>query len=293
LIRAFSGKNTSSIVVDRREDLAGLSDNQIAAASAAAKDEHKEGKFVLRLQNTTGQPCSVRCKTVPCANASCRPRSRVIVEGGPFDTREIIIRTAHCERNAAKLLGYENHAAYQLEDQTAKDVSTVNKLLADLAVPRSANARREAADMQKIVDQEKGGFQIASWDWDFYSERVRKARYQFDESDVRPYYEVKSCPDDGVFFCRRETLWSHCSRSATILPVLSTRRARMGMYDADGQPLALFLGDYYARAFQARRRVDERIMCNKADYSETKPVVANHLNIPKPPQASRPCSTAR
>jgi peptidyl-dipeptidase Dcp len=88
-------------------------------------------------------------------------------KGGPFDTRETIIRTAQLRAERAKLLGYENHAAYQLEDQTAKDISTVNKLLADLAVPAVANARREAADMQKIVDQEKGGFQIASWDWGF------------------------------------------------------------------------------------------------------------------------------
>src|SRR5438093_7775977 len=166
-------KNASSIAVDRREDLAGLSDNQIAAANAAAKDEHKEGKFVLRLQNTTGQPLlgssQNRALRERIMQASLSRNSK----GGPFDTREIIIRTAQLRAERAKLLGYENHAAYQLEDQTAKDVSTVNKLLADLTVPAVANARREAADMQKIVDQEKGGFQIASWDWDFYSEKVR------------------------------------------------------------------------------------------------------------------------
>ena len=193
-------KNASSIVVDRREDLAGLSDNQIAAASAAAKDEHKEGKFVLRLQNTTGQPVlgslQNRALRERIMQASLSRNSK----GGPFDTREIIIRTAQLRAERAKLLGYENHAAYQLEDQTAKDVSTVNKLLADLAVPAVANARREAADMQKIVDQEKGGFQIASWDWDFYSEKVRKARYQFDESELRPYYELNHVLIDGVFF---------------------------------------------------------------------------------------------
>src|SRR5438045_8165558 len=121
-------------------------------------------------------------------------------KGGPFDTREIIIRTEQQRAERPQLLGYDNPAAYQLEDQTAKDISTANKLLADLTVPAVANARREAADMQKIVDQEKGGFQIASWDWDLYSEKVRKARYQFDESDVRPYYELNHVLTDGVFF---------------------------------------------------------------------------------------------
>src|SRR5512133_497237 len=159
-------RNASSIVVDVREDLAGLSDNQVAAASAAAKDEHKEGKFVLRLQNTTEQPLlgslQNRALRERIMQASLSRNSK----GGPFDTREIVIHTAQLRAERAKLLGYENHAAYQLEDQTAKDVSTVNKLLADLTVPAVANAHREAADMQKIVDQEKGGFQIASWDWD-------------------------------------------------------------------------------------------------------------------------------
>ena len=148
-------------------------------------------------------------------------------KGGPFDTREIIIRTAQLRAERAKLLGYENHAAYQLEDQTAKDISTVNKLLADLTVPAVANARREAADMQKIVDQEKGGFQVASWDWDFYSEKVRKARYQFDESDVRPYYELNHVLTRRRIFCRGETLrpdFQGAARSSRI----STRCAGMG-----------------------------------------------------------------
>src|SRR6478672_1394514 len=193
-------KNASSIVVDRREDLAGVSDNQIAAASAAAKDEHKEGKFVLRLQNTTEQPVlgslQNRALRQRIMEASLSRNSK----GGPFDTREIIIRTAQLRAERAKLLGYENHAAYQLEDQTAHSVATVNKLLSDLAPPAVANARREAADMQAIVDNENGGFQIASWDWDYYSEKVRKARYAFDENDLRPYFELNHVLLDGVFF---------------------------------------------------------------------------------------------
>ena len=166
-------KNASSVVVDRREDLAGLSDNQIAAAVGAAKDEHKDGKFVLRLQNTTGQPALASLQNREIRERIMQASLSRNSKGGPFDTREIVIRTAQLRAERAKLLGYENHAAYQLEDQTAGNIPTVNKLLSDLAPPAVANARREAADMQKVVDQEKGGFQIASWDWDFYSEKVR------------------------------------------------------------------------------------------------------------------------
>src|SRR5213075_1606251 len=274
-------KNASSIVVDRREDLAGLSDNQIAAASAAAKDEHQEGKFVLRLQNTTGQPVlgslQNRALRERIMQASLSRNSK----GGPFDTREIIIRTAQLRAERAKLLGYENHAAYQLEDQTAKDVSTVNKLLADLAVPAVANARREAVDMQKIVDQEKGGFQIAAWDWDSYSEKVRKARYAFDESELRPYYELNHVLLDGVFFAAGK-LYGLTFKERHDLPVYQADVRVFEVYDADGKPLALFIGDYYARPSKRGGAWMNQYVGQNALLG-TKPVVANHLNIPKPP----------
>ena len=239
-------KNASSVVVDRREDLAGLSDNQIAAAAAAAKDEHKEGKFVLRLQNTTGQPAlgslQNRALRERLMQASLSRNSK----GGEFDTREIVIRTAQLRAERAKLLGYENHAAYQLEDQTAKDIATVNKLLSDLAPPAVANARREAADMQKVVDQEKGGFQMDAADWDFYSEKVRKARYAFDESELRPYYELNHVLIDGVFFAAGK-LYGLTFKERHDLPVYQPDVRVFEVYDRDGKPLALFFADYYAR----------------------------------------------
>src|ERR1700704_1718974 len=274
-------KNASSIVVDRREDLAGLSDNQIAAASAAAKDEHKEGKFVLRLQNTTGQPLLSSLQNRALRERIMQASLSRNSKGGLFDTREIVIRTAQLRAERAKLLGYQNHAAYQLEDQTAKDVSTVNKLLANLTVPAVANAHREAADMQKIVDQEKGGFQIASWDWDFYSEKVRKARYQFDESDVRPYYELNHVLVDGVFFAAGK-LYGLTFKERHDLPVYQPDVRVWEVYDADGQPLALFLGDYYARPSK-RGGAWMNAYVQQSGLFGTKPVVANHLNIPKPP----------
>ena len=275
-------KNASSIVVDRREDLVGLSDNQIAAASAAAKDEHKEGKFVLRLQNTTDQPVlgslQNRALRQRIMEASLSRNSK----GGEFDTREIVMRTAQLRAERAKLLGYDNHAEYQLEDQTAKTVPTVNKLLADLALPAVANARREAADMQKIVDQEKGGFQIASWDWDFYSEKVRKARYQFDESEVRPYYELNHVLTDGVFFAAGK-LYGLTFKERHDLPVYHPDVRVWEVFDANGQPLALFLGDYYARPSK-RGGAWMTAYVQQSGLFGTKPVVANHLNIPKPPE---------
>ena len=135
--------------------------------------------------------------------------------------------------------------------------------------------------MQKIVDQEKGGFQIASWDWDFYSEKVRKARYQFDESDVRPYYELNHVLVDGVFFAAGK-LYGLTFKERHDLPVYQPDVRVWEAYDADGQPLALFLGDYYARPSK-RGGAWMTAYVQQSGLFGTKPVVANHLNIPKPP----------
>jgi peptidyl-dipeptidase Dcp len=275
-------KNASSIVVERKEDLAGLSDNQMAAVTAAAKAEHKEGKFVIQLQNTTGQPLLGSLQDRHLRERIMQASLSRNSKGGEFDTRNVVLRSAQLRAERAKLLGYENHAAYQLEDQTAKDVPTVNKLLADLAPPSVANAKREAADMQKIVDQEKGEkFQVAAWDWDFYSEKVRKARYAFDESELRPYYELNHVIVDGVFFAAGK-LYGLTFKERHDIPVYLPEVRVFEVYDRDGKPLALFLGDYYARESK-RGGAWMNAYVEQSDLFATKPVVANHLNIPKPP----------
>ncbi len=274
-------KNASSVVVDRKEDLAGLSDNQMASLTAAAKAEHKEGKFVIQLQNTTGQPLLGSLQNRPLRERITQASLSRNSKGGEFDTRKLVLRTAQLRAERAKLLGYANHAAYQLEDQTAKDVPAVNKLLADLAPPAAANAKREAADMQKIVDQQNGGFQIASWDWDFYSEQVRKARYAFDESQLRPYYELNHVILDGVFYAAGK-LYELTFKERHDIPVYLPDVRVFEVYDRDGKPLALFLGDYYARPSK-RGGAWMNAYVQQSDLFGTKPVVANHLNIPKPP----------
>ena len=274
-------KNASSIVVDRKEDLAGLSDNQMASVTAAAKAEHKEGKFVIQSQNTTGQPLLGSLQNRQLRERIMRTSLARNSKGGEFDTRRVVLRTSQLRAEKAKLLGYANWAAYQLEDQTAKDVPTVNKLLGDLAPPAVANAKREAADMQKIVDQENGRFQVAAWDWDFYSEKVRKARYAFDESELRPYYELNHVILDGVFFAAGK-LYGLTFKERHDLPVYQPDVRVFEVYDRDGQPLALFLGDYYARPSK-RGGAWMNAYVQQSGLFATKPVVANHLNIPKPP----------
>ncbi|PYL09096.1 MAG: dipeptidyl carboxypeptidase II [Verrucomicrobia bacterium] len=274
-------RNASSIVVEKKEGLAGLTDDQMKGVANAAKAEHKEGQFVIQLQNTTGQPLlgslQDRHLRERIMNASLSRNSK----GGEFDTRNIVMRTAQLRAEKAKLLGYDNWAAYQLEDQTAHDMPTVNKLLADLAPPAVANAKREAAEQQKVVDQEKGGFQIAAHDWDFYSEKVRKAKYAFDESEVRPYYELNHVITDGVFFAANKE-YGLTFKERHDLPVYQPDVRVWEVYDRDGSPLAVFIGDYYARASK-RGGAWMNAYVQQSGLFGTKPVVANHLNIPKPP----------
>lgn len=279
--KVLKEKNASSVVVDKKEDLAGLTDSQMATVTNAAKAEHKEGKFVIQLQNTTGQPLLASLE-----NRSLRERIMQASlargsKGGEFDTQQVVLRTAQLRAEKAELLGYDNWAAYQLEDQTAKNVPTVNKLLADLAPPAVANAKAEAAEQQKIVDQEKAGFQIDAADWAFYSEKVRKAKYDFDESQLRPYYELNHVLLDGVFFAANK-LYGLTFKERHDLPVYQPDVRVFDVFDKDGKQLAIFIGDYYARPSK-RGGAWMNSYIEQSDVFGFKPVVANHLNIPKPP----------
>jgi len=279
--KVLKEKNASSVVVDKKEDLAGLSDSQMATVTNAAKAEHKEGKFVIQMQNTSGQPLLKSLQNRPLRERIMQTSLARNSHGGEFDSKQVVLRTAQLRAEKAKLLGYDNWAAYQLEDQTAKNVPTVNKLLGDLAPPAVANAKAEAAEQQKIVDQEKGGLQIAACDWDFYSEKVRKAKYDFDESQLRPYYELNHVLLDGVFFAAGK-LYGLTFKERKDLPVYQPDVRVFDVFDKDGKQLAIFIGDYYARpSKRGGAWMNEYVP--QSEVFGFKPVVANHLNIPKPP----------
>ena len=153
--------NASAVVVDSRADLAGMSPAEIATTEAAAKAEKKDGKFVIRLLNTSGQPALASLQNRVLRERLQQASVNRCNHGGEFDNRAVVLRIVRLRADRAALLGYANHAAYLLEEQTAGSVTTVNTFLAALAPPAVANARREAADIQAIIDQEHGGFQLA------------------------------------------------------------------------------------------------------------------------------------
>ncbi|MGH7947294.1 MAG: M3 family metallopeptidase, partial [Opitutaceae bacterium] len=238
--------------------------------------------YVIALVNTTGQPplafLKNRAARQKIMAASLARGSR----GGEFDNRAIVSAMAKKRAERAALLGYAHHAAYQLEEQTVGTVDVLNKLLAQLAPAAVANARKEAADMQAIVEAEKGGFTIAAADWDFYTEKVRAARYAFDESQLKPYYEFNRVLHDGVFFAAKK-LYGITFKQRHDLPVYEPNVRVYDVFEEHGTHLAIFLMDCYARP-NKNGGAWMNSYVSQSGLLGTKPVIANHLNIPKPPE---------
>ncbi|MCA7024716.1 MULTISPECIES: M3 family metallopeptidase [Stenotrophomonas] len=278
--------NASYIVVDDAKQLDGLSAEQIAAAAEAAKARKLDGKYVIALLNTTGQPA--------LTNLTNRDLRRRIYEasvsrgskGGEYDNTALVSRIMTLRAQKAALMGFANYAAYGLGNQTAKTPEAVNAMLGQLAPAAVANAKREAADLQAMIDAEqkaagKPGFELQPWDWAFYSEKVRQAKYNFDESQLKPYFELKNVLENGVFFAAGKE-FGLSFKQRTDLPVYHDDVTVYDVFDADGSQLAIFIFDPYARESK-RGGAWMNAYVSQSGLTGDKPVVANHLNIPKPP----------
>ena len=179
------------------------------------------------------------------------------------------------------MLGYPNHAAFSLDEQTAQTVGAVNERLASLTPPAVANARREAGDLQMMAEATGVELTVAAWDWSYYTEKVRADRYAFDGSQLRPYFEIDAVIENGVFFAANR-LYGLTFTERPDLPVYHSDVRVWEVFESDGAPLGLFLGDYYARPSK-RGGAWMNAYVSQSHLLGTSPVVANHLNIPKPP----------
>ena len=183
--------------------LAGLSDGQLAAAAQAAKLRKQEG-WVLTLQNTTQQPYLARLTDRATREELFEDSWNRAERGGPNDTRATITRLALLRADKAKLLGYPNFAAWKLEDQMAKTPEAAKRFMDDLVPPATANAAAEADEIRHLMEDQKGGAELQPWDWDYYSQQVRKAKYDIDEAQVRPYFEVNNVLENGIFYAANQ-----------------------------------------------------------------------------------------
>ncbi|WP_193725925.1 M3 family metallopeptidase [Xanthomonas arboricola] len=278
--------NAAAVVVDDVKQLDGLSEEQIAAAAEAAKARKLDGKYVIALLNTTGQPPLTQLKNRELRKKIYDASVSRGSHGGQYDNTALVSRIMKLRADKAKLLGFPTYAAYSLENQTAKTPEAVNAMLGKLAPAAVANAKREAADLQAMIDKEqkaarKPGFKLEAWDWAYYSEKVRQAKYNFDESQLKPYFELKNVLENGVFYAANQE-YGLTFKQRTDLPTYRDDITVYDVFDADGKQLAIFIADMYARESK-RGGAWMNSYVSQSDLTGFKPVVANHLNIPKPP----------
>jgi len=279
--KVLADTKANAVVVDNKADLSGLSAGDVEAAAEQAKERKLEGKWVLALQNTTQQPAlsslenrALRERLLKASETRCNA-------GGANDTKAIVARLAQLRAQKAKLLGFPNYAVYVLDDQMAKTPEKAIKLMTDLVPASTAKARGEAAAMQKLVDAGKERFKVGAADWELYSEKVRKAEYDLDEKEVRPYFELDHVLKDGVFYAANQ-LYGVTFKERKDIPVYQPDVRVWEVFDADGKPLAIYYGDYYARPGAKSGGAWQDSFVDQTSLLGTKPVVFNVTNFARP-----------
>jgi peptidyl-dipeptidase Dcp len=276
-----------AVVVDSAAELDGLSPEQIGAAASAAEARGLAGKWLITLQNTTSQPPLAQLRNRALRERIYKASTARGLSSGPDDAGNTVVisKVVRLRAERAALLGYPNHATYQLEDESAANPAAVHQILSELVPVALARARQDAADMQKLIDAEavvKGTapFALQPWDWACYAEKLRTARFDFDQAQVKPYFELEHVLRDGVFYAAQE-LYGLEFRERNDLPVYHPEVRVFEVFDADGAPLALFLGDYFARD-NKQGGAWMNSFVRQSRLFGLKPVVANNTNIPKP-----------
>ncbi len=275
--------NDSAVVVDDRAQLKGMSEEQIAAAAEAAKARNLPGKYVIALLNTTGQPAEAQLEDRGLRERLHKASVARGSRGNQWDNTAIVSQVLKLRAERARMLGYDTSANFVLADETAANQDNVNRMLRALAPKAVGNARREGAELQAMIDAEqkaKGqpSFQLAPWDWAYYSEKVRAAKYSFDESQLKPYFEMRNVLENGVFHAATQ-LYGITFKERTDLPKYHPDTWTYDVFDKDGSRLAIFIWDPYARASKRGGAWMNTYVAQSA-LSGEKPVVANHLNIP-------------
>ena len=278
--RVLAEVNDSAVVVDSEAELEGLAPDQIAAAAEAAKARGLAGKWVLALMNTSGQPPNASLRNRALRERLHRASMARGSRGNAHDTTAIVAKVAKLRAERARLLGYENHAAYVLDDETARTPKAALDLLTQLAPTAVANAKREAEAIAAVIRKEGGTFAPQAWDWAFYADKVRRERFDFDEAQLKPYLELNRVLHDGVFFAATK-LYGITFKERRDLPVYHPDVRVFDVFEADGKQLAIFVFDPYARASK-RGGAWMNAYVSQSRLLGTRPVVANHLNIPKP-----------
>lgn len=270
--------NDLAVIVDSVEELDGLSENEIAACAAAAKSRGLEGKYLIGAVNFSGNPLLSSLKNRELRKKVMLNSLAKANRNNEHDTKKIVIEMSALRAKRAKLFGLNSHAEWVMEVNTAKNPKNVHAMLRQIAPAAVRNAKAEAADLQAAIGSE---FELASWDWDLYTEQVRVEKYNVDTTAMRPYFELEKVLADGVFFAANKLFGISFKERKDMVTYHPDARA-FEVFNEDGSKLGLFIGDFYTRDSKRggawmNNLVDQNKLFNQL------PVVVNNLNIPKPP----------
>ncbi|WP_260389208.1 M3 family metallopeptidase [Weeksella virosa] len=278
--KLLEARKNGAVLFDDVKELDGLSADDIAAAANDAKKAGFDGKYLLALQNTTQQPLLQNMKNRASREKLFKASWTRAEKGDANDTRETIEQLAKLRLEKAQLFGKKNFAEWKLQDQMAKTPEAAFGLMKQLAKPAVETAKKEAAEIQSLIDQQKGNFKLEPWDWNFYAEQVRKAKYHLDENEIKPYFELKTVLEKGVFFAA-EKFYGITFKQRTDLPVYHPDVVVYEVFDHDGKSMALYYLDFYTR----NNKSGGAWMNNFVEQSHLlgqKPVITNVFNYQKP-----------
>ena len=276
----LAATNAAGLVISDSTELDGLSAGDLAAAREAALSRKLDGKWVLVLRNTTQQPLLASLKNRAVRQRLLEASMTRAERAGKNDTRPTAQRLAELRAGKGKLFGFSTFADYQLDDQMAKTPPNALKLLNDMVPAATAKARGEVARMQRIIDGQKGGFKLAAWDWQFYAEQVRKAEYDLNAAEVKPYFELDRVLKDGVFYAAGQ-MYGLTFKERTDIPRYQSDVRVFEVFDADGSSLALFYADYFARPSKSGGAWEDTFV-DQSGLKGTRPVAFNVCNFTKP-----------
>lgn len=278
--KLLAAAKAAALTISDTTALAGLSQGEKDALSQNAKANKLDGKWQISIQNTTQQPLlqslSNRDTRQKLFDASWNRAER----SDSNDTRNTIVRIAQIRAQKAKLLGFPNYAAWNLQDQMAKTPEAVDKFFAQLVPASVARAKKEGADIQTLIDKQKGGFKLQPYDWNFYSEQVRKQKFNLDDNEIKPYFELNNVLQNGVFYAANQ-LYGLTFKERHDIPVYQKDVRVFDVIDKDGSQIGLFYCDYFKRDNKSGGAWMDN-MVGQSKLLGTKPVIFNVCNFTKP-----------
>ena len=278
--KLLAARKNGAVLFDSETDLEGLSSDEIASAKDKAKEAGHEGKYLIGLLNTTQQPLLQNLKNRATREKIFKSSWTRAEKNDDGDTRATLEKMAKLRLQKANLMGKKSYAEWRLQDQMAKLPANAMDLLAKIAKPAVAKAKVEAKEIQDLIDSQNGGFKLEPWDWNFYSEQVRKAKYDLDESQIKPYFEITTVLEKGVFFAAKQ-MYGITFKERKDLPVYNPDVIAYEVFDIDGKSMAIYYLDFYTRDNKSGGAWMSNFV-NQSHYLNQKPVIVNVYNFAKP-----------